>query len=300
MVLSDIGVDMNSYDFKMITKNTISALLPATASKKDNITQIYYKITSKQSLENIYNCSKISGRELLMVIKSIVSNAKNVELYLLDLDYLIIKFEYLYLDLNDYKTYICYYPGEKNSFYESLLQFVQKLLTVTDHTDQMATKLIYGIYEICNKKNYLLSDIEKYLKVYDELTFMENKYYDSGCDKEIIRDDYYDHEIDIKSTNIDKSKKIVNRIKEIFVHPGEKDTKDSYMANKSDLNKPEPLFNSSPPISYNNISYDHESTILLDEDIEKSPHILTGICGCENIAISKFPVVIGKVSEKVD
>lgn len=307
MILSEKNINTNSYDVKMITKNIIEGLLPVTISSYNDTTQFYYKITSKQSLENIYLCSKIKGNEILCILKNMICSIKNLEMYLLDINKLLISFENIYVNLADMKTYICYYPVNNQDFYNDFQIFIQRLLTVTDHTDNMATKVIYEVYDICNKKNYLLSDIITYLDNFQEYSDT----YSRVCKNDLDKESNFLEEVNIcqksliKESNVEKPKKIVNRIKGIFGQQQEKPNDNPKLVSNDaiqkvqTLNKPDNTNQDYTNYKLNTTYYD-DSTMLLSEGNHCNNYSLIGICGCSNIVLNKFPVVLGKLPDKVD
>jgi hypothetical protein len=93
--------EMENGDFqtKMLCENEIAGLLKVFIKKFD-FSYIYcYDITSKQTIQKIYEKKKIQSADIKKLFSSIEKTMKAIELYLLNSKNLMLEPEYIYTDI---------------------------------------------------------------------------------------------------------------------------------------------------------------------------------------------------------
>lgn len=134
------------YQYCILSRGGIRGLLPCSLRYINGDSYLYYDITSKQSVSQIYYNKKKIDREW---IKDFVWNLdrikKEAARFLLD-DKNIIWFpENVYQDLEDNRWSFLYYP-----YYEGengFRQFLEFVIEKLDHNDEGLISCVYGMYE---------------------------------------------------------------------------------------------------------------------------------------------------------
>ena len=89
----------DSYQYRMILNNKISGLLEATERYVDGKVCLYYDISSRQSLEQMYESGKMTCQEILDVVDSMSGLLGGMAGYLLEERFLLLEPECIYMDL---------------------------------------------------------------------------------------------------------------------------------------------------------------------------------------------------------
>lgn len=195
MILKSESTGKDSYQVKMITRNSIRNLLPVHIEKVNNKEQYYYNITSKQQMTRLFEINKMKWEDLRNLCISIAGMVKSVNEYMLDLDAVLLKPEYLFVDMATKKVHFAYCPGEKQDFGQLIRSLFEYVLEHYDHeTDKMELIKVYEIYQTILHNEY---DPEKM----EELVGGEpikNK----GVQKQDSNDDFIEQQQDQADTSI--------------------------------------------------------------------------------------------------
>lgn len=320
VVMKNPNVKVNDYRLKMLMKNDIQGFLKFYVSCVDGEIEFSYRISSKQSLMDLLGKQKLRYEEMINIMKGIVSIAEKAHRYLLKIDDVLLEPELIYIDYSCSELWFCYYPNSGNHFNEAIKNLVQKLILITEHGDSNAVRLIYGIYDICEKADFLISDIELFMSSHDKNNFhgeadsitydrekTENEQYNLNMVREendimeIINEGITENEISM----IIKENGIIKKISKLFgifnilkfkknekneigfnnIHKGSEFEHDSVRTHKM---KEE----------YN--QYEYEETVLLSDVDLDLKRILISADGQNKIEINNFPFIIGKLKERVD
>ncbi|MCM1143192.1 MAG: FHA domain-containing protein [Blautia sp.] len=162
----------DNYPIKMLASNKIDGLLKCSIRNVNGESYLYYNISSKVTLENLYQGKKLSYEQLKDFFCQMDRIYRSLGEFFMEEKGLLIQPEYLYYDLSSNKYFGLYYPMEgvgmkdigmrnlgmedigmkdlgmenagKGNPYEALMDF---LLDHIDTKDQRLTELAYRIYE---------------------------------------------------------------------------------------------------------------------------------------------------------
>ena len=82
-----------------------------------------------------------------------------LEEYLLDGTQVIIKPQFIYIDVEKMEPYFVCYPEYEGDVRLAFMEFVDELLTRIDHTDECAVMLGYRVYRYTRNPNYVMCEI---------------------------------------------------------------------------------------------------------------------------------------------
>lgn len=146
---------------RMILENLIEGLLPVSHRIVNGESRYYYEINSLQSLDRLYEKKEMKYEELKTLLLGCIKLFDTLEQYLLDGTQIIIKPEFIYLNVESMEPYFVCYPDYTGDVRLSFMEFIDDVLTRIDHTDQRAVMLGYQIYRYTRNQNYVLSEINE-------------------------------------------------------------------------------------------------------------------------------------------
>lgn len=150
---------IGDYRTRMLLENHIPGLLPVTHRQINGESRYYYEINSLQSLDRFYHKSEIRYDELRKLLAGCVDLFHRLEEYLLDGTQVIIKPQFIYIDVEKMEPYFVCYPEYEGDVRLAFMEFVDELLTRIDHTDECAVMLGYRVYRYTRNPNYVMCEI---------------------------------------------------------------------------------------------------------------------------------------------
>lgn len=147
------------YAARMMAGNTIEGLLKFRVRKSDNRSSFCYEITSKQPLGRLLETRTINAVQIRSLLLGIAQTLKRMEDYLLIEEQILLAPDYIYVDSEEYRPFLCLVPGKQGNFPEEFSFLLQYLLGKADHEDKEAVVLIYGLYRESLKENYGLDNL---------------------------------------------------------------------------------------------------------------------------------------------
>lgn len=83
---------------------------------------------------------------------------------MLDGSQVILKPEYIYLNMDSLEPYFVYFPEYESNARDSFASFIEELLRKVDHTDEQAVMLAYQVYRYTRNTNYVLREITQMME----------------------------------------------------------------------------------------------------------------------------------------
>lgn len=120
---------------RMLLENKIQGLLPVTHRQVNGESRYYYEINSLQSLDRLIEKSEMKYRELRAVLLGCVNLFDRLEEFLLNGEQIVMKSEFIYVNVESMEPYFVCYPNYTGDVRYSFMEFVDELLAHIDHTD---------------------------------------------------------------------------------------------------------------------------------------------------------------------
>lgn len=150
----------DQYGMVMAQRNEIPGLLKFHCSRKDGTLSLHYEITSKQTLESLYEKKMMGYQDILNILTDIRDIAENMQKYLLDSGQLLFCPQYVFVG-PDRRIALCYFPKvQREQGIQALAEFILKRL---NHEDTQAVMIGYHLYQSVCEDNFSLSRIWKEL-----------------------------------------------------------------------------------------------------------------------------------------
>ncbi|MCD7819838.1 MAG: FHA domain-containing protein [Lachnospiraceae bacterium] len=151
---SSVTGEEDGYGLRMAEQNQVKGLLPMHESRRDGKSYLYYEITSKQTLENLYEKKMMSYQDILYVLSGLRDTLEDMRRYLLSPQRLLLAPELIYVFPERGGLLFCYYTGENEYPITVLAEFILKRL---DHRDRQAITLGYEFFQKASGENFSLS-----------------------------------------------------------------------------------------------------------------------------------------------
>ena len=292
IVLRNYNIVVNDFRINMLLKNNIQGFLPIYIGCVDGNVEISYLIDSKQSLKQLLERKKLNYNEIVNIIKGIINVMDLAEQYLLRLDDIILEMELIFSNYNFEEVWFCYYPNSENNFFDELKKLSQQLLIVTEHADMKAIEVMYKFFDVCSSEDISINKLEKCIVCKnDNFNYSDciyNDYEESRvCE---LNDDIYDI-----SEKKGKFNFIIEKIQGLF----NKDKINSNTKLKEDVSDRlcmEDVFS----INEDNEELYNNETILVSDIVKNSSRKLLSVTDKNDIVITGYPFIIGKLNARVD
>ncbi len=146
----------NTYQKKMITGNQIKGLLTCQERHINGDTLLYYEITSRQSLLQVYSAKSMGIKDIrqLFIQLKIVNDL--LQKYLLYENNLILHPEFILLNVETEEYNFLYYPSTQEASFHLLMEF---LVARVDNEDTEAVDVVYKIADLVQRDLFAVDEI---------------------------------------------------------------------------------------------------------------------------------------------
>lgn len=146
----------DNYQYKMLAANQIRGLLPCSSRSIDNQEYLYYDITSRQSMEDLYDRRPVRGADIEKLLEDLLRVEKTLTEYLLDASHMILDPSFIYMDFRENESSFVYYPGViREAGWDVLFSF---LADRVDGKDKRAAALVYRLCMMAEKPGFRLKE----------------------------------------------------------------------------------------------------------------------------------------------
>ena len=322
------------FEAKMLMENKIEGIVPMQTRNVDGEEYYYYDITSKQPVANLFERGQLKYEQIKAIFGGIISVIENGRKYLLSENDFILDIEYIYITLSNFNVSLCYFPGYSIDISKQFISIIEYIMDKADHNDEKAVLLVYSLYKAAKQECTLtiIKDIlNKEVQVPDKVV-KENDEYDYQTESivnETVDEKNLDLEEDEKDTMINFTPyvfgvgsfiilKFILQVSWIIsVSAGvcicsgvllffaifkskkksDNDIKNDEEVKDFDLGYE---FSQLPTQEENIDEYEEETMLLADYRVKRHYLIPVGEMSEEEIAISEYPFIIGKLKDKVD
>ena len=159
-----------NYQVNMLLKNRIPGFLECRMTRVDKKAFFYYEITSRQNLRLVLERKRLSLTEMIRLLEGLEQAAQTCEEYLLDGERILLHPDFIYLDPDEWKIWVCFYPFEKQELGSQLLGLAEYLLDhLGNYTDPSTCGLAYQMEYIYGGRD---NDMDNLKSVAAKLLFI--------------------------------------------------------------------------------------------------------------------------------
>ncbi|MDC7290639.1 DUF6382 domain-containing protein [Blautia schinkii] len=171
----DKDIDTASYQVRMLVGNAVPSLLKCRVQSIDGKFMVYYDITSRQPVSTLYEQRKFGIEDLRMIFGGFIQVMEEMSEYLLNPGELVIRPEYIYMDIEKKELFFCYLPGFQQDVREQFQALTEYVLPKLDHEDGKAVMLGYGVYRRALEDSFHLEHIKEDLYHIQDKTDAQSK-----------------------------------------------------------------------------------------------------------------------------
>lgn len=171
LILSSEGKTYKeSYELEMIVKNSPESILPLHVLRVDQELQLFYDISSKQTLGNCAERVKMSGETIRALFRAIDGLKEEIRDYLLNMESVVLDLDHIYVQ--EGKFWFCYCPWEKQEILKAFRSMLEEILGNLDYHDTEGVELAYHLYQSACQGNFSIAQI---LEEHGEKVFPEKE-----------------------------------------------------------------------------------------------------------------------------
>lgn len=315
MIIEPEELLCQNYECQMLEQNKVSGLLRFQIRLTDGNRLYYYEISSRQPLDRLLEGKSLSYGEIKSLVTGIAGVLDQMERYLLQESSILLTPEYIYVEPESFRVWLCLVPGLGCNFPEAYGKLLEYILGKVDHQDKEGVVLAYGIYQATRKENYGMDDILCLLH-HDTAEqpptepVLERRegvadFLEKNAEAEICREEAAKKEADAPATIWERIRRFFGR-KQKGTPPKEqealswqemfKDGQEPAFSNPQ-MWEPEPV---KAPVS--DFVPSGEGTVLLSDftPAETCRRLKSLDSGGEDIPLSYYPFIIGKQENLVD
>ncbi len=134
------------YTVQMLMHNRIRGLVQARYSSLDNKDTLLYPVSGKQTLSHWLSIGSFSGEEIRMVVGSLIQVLENLDQFLLPLEGLVLKSDYIYTRRGSLSEIEWIYQTADEETGD-VRQLVESLLDHINFSDPDAVRFSYGVFQ---------------------------------------------------------------------------------------------------------------------------------------------------------
>ena len=155
----DTDIGDFSYERQMLEKNKIAGFLPLRAGHNGEGEQLWYEISGRQSLEELFERAKPEGAFLKKFMGGLSKAVFHAGKYLLREDGVSLAPEHIFMDAPEQEISFCYLPFQKQSFAQELREFMEYFISHMQHNGGAGERACYDVYEKCQESNVDLDEL---------------------------------------------------------------------------------------------------------------------------------------------
>ncbi len=163
----DSGQD--AYLIKMITENTINGLIPCQERMINGESLLYYDITSRQSIQSVLEAQPLQMRHLQKLFSGLRMLSEVMEKYLLSPEDLLLRPEFVYMDMATWEYSFIYYPERTGGENTSLRDLNEFFMQHMDSENMLLVETVYQMADLLNRQQFVLDELITWFQEnYDE------------------------------------------------------------------------------------------------------------------------------------
>ncbi len=203
VILKDVEAKENSYQCRMIAENKITGLLSCQQRHINGETLFYYDISSKQSLGSFCESDYVTMSFLERLLRQLQIIRENMADYLLTESCLLLKPEFVFMDVESGEFSFVYFPFEANENY--MMSFMEYLTEKVDARDNEALDVCYKILQLMEREQFVLDEVLQWFE--DDYTLTKESDESNG-NGQIELDEWKDEELAEVPVREEKTAKI--------------------------------------------------------------------------------------------
>lgn len=162
LILKENEREINLYQSRMMTENKIKGLLSCRERHIDGERLLYYDITSKQNLASLYEYEHVNLLLVRQIFRQLKAVNEEMSGYLLSENCLLIKPEFVFMDVEKQEISFLYFPYEPEENY--MLSLIEFLTDRMDVEDREGMDVCYKLLQLMEKEQFVSDEVIQWLE----------------------------------------------------------------------------------------------------------------------------------------
>lgn len=198
ITIEEATVYQEDYQMRMLHVNEIEGILPVKGRGIDEASFYDYNVSGKISMKAMFERTKISGEDLKLFLRQLLSVIREIQNYLLNIHCILMEPEFIFYE--DGRFYFCYYPLAKQELWTALHKLTEYFVKQADYEDKESVRIVFVLHKETMIENYSLEKVVKECIKETNKTDKEEK--KSGirvqkfCCEDKSEDEYEEYEIE--------------------------------------------------------------------------------------------------------
>ena len=153
-----------AYQMRMMEENSINELVVPVVRQMNGDGLYDYSITGCQSLQTYAELSPISGQVLAVLVKTLNRVLEEMERYLVDGDYLVLRPEFIYLKVKGeavQEVRFCFFPFYGQAAEDQMRELLKYVLNEVDYQEKAAVELAYELFHQSQQEDFLIRQLKR-------------------------------------------------------------------------------------------------------------------------------------------
>lgn len=159
--------EMDTMTLGMLTNNSIAGLAPAIFTQMDSEKFIKYNVSAKVSAKQFFE-GQVNKKRLIGVFKGIVNAIISAEDYMIDVNSIILDFDYIFSDVSSCETVLICLPVNRQGENGNLLHFFKTIMFSTQFDQTENCDYVAKIINYLNSAS--LFSVTEFKKVLDKIS----------------------------------------------------------------------------------------------------------------------------------
>lgn len=147
----------SDYQLKMLCANKIKGLLPANTNLFNGTVNVYYDISSRQTISRLYERKELKAEDMKTILFSLQATLDELKKYLLDYNFIVFDPDFCYCNPESRKTEWTFFPDKGGQ--KGFLKLAEFFIDRVDHQDKAAVDLAYGFFKGMKDDNFVLEEL---------------------------------------------------------------------------------------------------------------------------------------------
>lgn len=161
MIMTASSVPDSDYRIPMLLQNRIPGILPVHMQVMDGVRELYYEITSYESLTRRYEAEKMAKEEILHLLLAMSHIMDEADRYLLRGTGIVLEPEYVFIGTDCREISFCYDPEGCGSMAEGLNRMARFILDHIDYDEKESVRIAYALFQESMRENITIRDFLK-------------------------------------------------------------------------------------------------------------------------------------------
>ncbi len=296
MIVKGADFPFEEYELKMILQNEVPCLLRFQVVIEDGKVEYWYDVTGMQSFEKQFSLFSVGEKEIRFLLQNLMEMKYSMDDYLLNDANIDFSADRVYFDRFSDRIRFCYIPGLGGREAPGLKPLFEDMLQHLDHSDPVAVKMGYEMYERCVQSDFVIADCIECLRIGRREEASEP---DKRTDKEGEDAPDYEPQPEVRDMNGDMNQSYSHR-RDAAPERGLRHKRRKEKRGKVDYGK---ILEEELEILYaaEDIGKCGHTEILANEDMKKTWELVYRGNGMEtDLKPQSFPYLIGTDAQQAD